>query len=77
LKFEGNIRLPIEDQEQIAASIKKESYAGEVDGFIDDVLERTRLGWQNYGYFLVEVREGSTKKLTSNPIASASPLFSM
>jgi len=67
LKFDGNIRLPIKDQEKIGADIKKESYAGKVDGLIDEVLERARRGWQNFGYFLVEVREGSTKVLTRDP----------
>jgi hypothetical protein len=67
LKFEGNILSPIEDQEQIAAEIKRESYAVGADGLIDDILERTRLGWQDRGYFKVEVSESSTNVLTSNP----------
>jgi hypothetical protein len=67
LKFEGNILLPIEDQEQIAAEIKRESYVVGADGLIDDILERTRLGWQDRGYFKVEVSESSTNVLTSNP----------
>jgi outer membrane protein assembly factor BamA len=69
LKFEGNILLPIEDQEQIAAEIKRESSGVGADGLIDGILERARLGWQDHGYFNVEVSKSSTKVLTSNPVS--------
>ena len=49
LKFEGSIRLPVEDQEQLAASVKRESYAVGADGLIDDVLERYDAGGRTGG----------------------------
>jgi hypothetical protein len=67
LKFEGNLRLPKATQDQIAAEIQQHQYDGAVDGIVDEIEERTRLGWQNNGYFTVEVSEGSTKVLTSKP----------
>jgi len=68
LTFEGNLRLPQATQDQIAAEIQQHQYTGAVDGVVDEIEERTRLGWQNNGYFTVEVSEGSTKVLTSNPV---------
>lgn len=64
--FSGFIQLPILDQDQIASWIKQESRGGSVDGLIEEALERVRAGWQNHGYFKVEVSdEGST--VTSAP----------
>ncbi len=69
LKFEGDLRLPQATQDQIAAEIQQHLYKGAVDGAVDEVEERTRLGWQNNGYFFVEVSESSRRVLTSNPVS--------
>lgn len=67
LKFEGNTLLPLADQDEIAASIKNASYTRGSKGFIDEVLERARLGWEDCGYLNVEVSERGTKVLASSP----------
>ena len=64
--FSGFIQLPILDQDQIATWIKQESHAGSVDGVIEEALERVRAGWQNHGYFKVEVSDEASN-LTSTP----------
>lgn len=64
--FSGFIHLPVVEQDQIASRIKQESRGGPVDGLIEEALERVRAGWQNHGYFKVQVsEEGST--ITSTP----------
>ena len=63
--FSGFIQLPILDQDQIASSIKQQSYGDSVDGVIEEGLERVRAGWQNHGYFKVQVSdEASTATRT-------------
>jgi outer membrane protein assembly factor BamA len=63
--FSGFVQLPIVDQDRIASSIKQQSY-DTVDGVIEEGLQRVRAGWQNRGYFKVQVTdEGST--VTSTP----------
>jgi len=54
--FSGFIQLPMLDQDQIASSIKQQSYDS-VDGVIEEGLERVRAGWQNHGYFKVQVSD--------------------
>jgi len=64
--FSGFIQLPILDQDQIASSIKQQSYGDSVDGVIEEGLERVRAGWQTHGYFKVQVSdETSTATSTS------------
>lgn len=55
--FSGFIQLPIVDQEQIVSWIKQESHGDSVDGVIEEGLERVRAGWQNHGYFKVQVSD--------------------
>ena len=68
LNFEGDLRIPNADLEQIATSLKQQKYSGDQDAVTSDVLERVRLAWQNQGYFKVEAR-GEAKILTSSPAA--------
>jgi hypothetical protein len=64
--FSGFIQLPVVDQDQIASRIRQESHGDSADGIIEEGLERVRAGWQNHGYFKVQVSdEGST--VTSTP----------
>jgi hypothetical protein len=56
LNFEGDLRIPNADLEQIATSLKQQKYSGDQDAVTSDVLERVRLAWQNQGYFKVEAR---------------------
>lgn len=61
LTFSGDLQIPVPDQEAIAKSIKQTTHD------TDEALERARRGWQDRGYFKVEVR-GDTKVLTSSPV---------
>jgi hypothetical protein len=63
--FSGFLQMPVSDQDEIAASIRREAHGDALDGVIDEALERTRAGWQNRGYFKVEVT-GDTRTLKKN-----------
>ncbi len=63
--FSGFIQLPVVEQDQIASRIKQESHGDSADGIIEEGLERVRAGWQNHGYFKVQVSDqGSTVSST-------------
>jgi outer membrane protein assembly factor BamA len=64
--FSGSLQLPVSDQDQIAASIKRQDYGESPDGATDDAVERVRAGWQDHGYFKVKV-SGDKRTLTSRP----------
>jgi outer membrane protein assembly factor BamA len=66
LRFEGDLRMPAADQDQIAIALKQRTYSGEPDGVTSEALERVRRAWQDRGYFKVEVN-GDSKVLTSSP----------
>lgn len=63
--FSGFLQMPISDQQEIAASVKKETHGEWHDGVAEEALERIRAGWQDRGYFKVEV-SGEAKEVTSN-----------
>ena len=63
--FSGFIQMPISDQEEIAASIKRLRCAHPLDGVVEETLERVRAGWQNHGYVKAEV-SGDAKTLTTS-----------
>jgi hypothetical protein len=64
VKFSGALQMPISDQDIIASSIKLQTHGDSVDGVTDEALERVRAGWQDRGYFKVQV-SGKTKTLSS------------
>jgi outer membrane protein insertion porin family len=66
--FSGALQLEASDQEQIVASIKEHTYENSLDDATDEALERVRAGWQNYGYFKVQV-SGDARRLTSSPVS--------
>jgi outer membrane protein assembly factor BamA len=66
--FSGSLELPASDREQIAASVKQQKYENSFDGVIDEALERVKAGWQDHGYFKVEV-SGDARTLTSSPVS--------
>ena len=68
LTFEGNMQLPISDQEQIATSLKQQTYSSGPDGSIHGLSEMVREAWQNYGYFTVKVHS-TARVLNSSPIS--------
>lgn len=55
VSFSGALQIPVADQNEIAESIKRETHGVSVAGVTDDALERVRAGWQNRGYFKVQV----------------------
>ncbi len=54
--FSGALQLATSDQDQIAASIKDQSYGDSRDGATDGALERAKAGWQNHGFFKVQLK---------------------
>ena len=66
--FSGSLQMPISDQEQIADSVKQTTAGNSLEGVTEEGLERVRAGWQDRGYFKVEVT-GETKTLTSSPVS--------
>jgi outer membrane translocation and assembly module TamA len=66
--FSGSLQMPITDQEQIADSITQMANGTSLDGVTDDGLERVRRGWQDRGYFKVQVT-GEARALTSSPVS--------
>jgi outer membrane protein assembly factor BamA len=66
--FSGFFQLPISDQDQIADSIKENTLGTSLEAVTDEALERVREGWQNRGYFMVQIA-GDTKTLTSSPVS--------
>lgn len=65
IAFMGALQLPPSDQEEVAASLKQRTYTGSLDAIVDE--ERVRAGWQNHGYFKVQV-SGDARILTSSPV---------
>jgi outer membrane protein insertion porin family len=66
--FSGSIRLPVSDQNQIAASIRRQGLGNSPDGPTDYATETVRVGWQNRGYFKVKV-SGEKRTLSGNPVS--------
>jgi outer membrane protein assembly factor BamA len=64
--FSGFLRMPVSDQDEIVASIKEQQYEDPLDGVTDEALERVKVGWQNHGYFKVQVN-GYATELDSTP----------
>jgi outer membrane protein insertion porin family len=66
--FSGVLQMPLTEQDQIAASIKERIYGGSLDAATDEALGRVRGGWQDRGYFKVQV-SGDAKILTQAPLS--------
>jgi outer membrane protein assembly factor BamA len=66
--FSGVLQMPLTDQGQIAASIKERTYGNSLEVATDEALERVRAGWQDHGYFKVEV-SGDATTLTRSPLS--------
>ena len=61
--FSGFLQLPVSDQEEIAATVRNKSHGTLLDGVVEEALERIRAGWQDRGYFKVQVR-GEAKEIS-------------
>jgi len=66
--------MPILDQDEIVASIKRETHGPALDGVVDEALERVRAGWQDRGYFKVKVN-GDAKTVPNSATDSHIALF--
>jgi outer membrane protein assembly factor BamA len=64
--FSGSLQMPISEQEEIANSIKQKTHGTSIDDVTDEGLDRVRAGWQDRGYFKVQIT-GETRTLTSSP----------
>jgi outer membrane protein assembly factor BamA len=53
--FSGFIQMPVSDQEDIATAVKRNAHGSDLNGLVEEALERVKAGWQNRGYFKVEV----------------------
>ena len=64
--FSGARQIPIEDEQQIAASIKSQPLGKSLNAMVDEASERARAGWQDRGYFNVKISSDSMV-LSSTP----------
>jgi hypothetical protein len=72
--FSGFLQMPISDQQGIAAAVRKGTRGDSRDGVVEEALERIKAGWQDRGYFKVEVN-GEAKEVASNANESHIALF--
>jgi outer membrane protein assembly factor BamA len=74
VSFSGALQMAVADQDQIADSVKHETHGPSLDGVTNEALERVRAGWQNRGYFKVQVT-GEASTLSSSPNSQRIALF--
>jgi hypothetical protein len=55
VSFSGSLRMPVAEQERIAAELKHLTYPEPLTGASEELLERVRTAWQDRGFFQVEV----------------------
>jgi outer membrane protein assembly factor BamA len=53
--FSGFIQMPVPDQEDIAAAVKRDTRGSDLNSLVEEALERIRAGWQDRGYFKVKI----------------------
>lgn len=63
--FAGSLQISPSDQGEIAHSISENSHGSSFDGLVEDALEKARAGWQDRGYFRVQLT-GDARMLTSS-----------
>ena len=68
LVFDGNLQVPIEEQNQLSDSLKQQVLSGDVDDVASGIEEKVRSAWQNLGYFNVQAR-ADVKVLSSSPVS--------
>jgi outer membrane protein assembly factor BamA len=68
LMFEGDLRMPVSSQNEIATSFEQRTYRGKTDELIREVTERVKGVWQNQGYGKVQVR-ADAQVLTGSPVS--------
>ena len=73
VSFSGALQMPVVDQDQIADSVKQ-IHENSLDGVTDEALEVVKQGWQNRGYFKVQVT-GEARTLASGTASPSAALF--
>jgi outer membrane protein assembly factor BamA len=68
VSFSGALQMAVVDQDQIADSVKRETHGTSLDRVTDEALQRVTAGWQNRGYFKVQVT-GEARTISSQHIA--------
>ena len=68
LMFEGDLRMPVSNQNEIATSFEQRTYRGKRDGLISEVTDRVKKAWQTQGYGKAQVR-ADAQVLTSSPVS--------
>jgi hypothetical protein len=68
LAFDGKLQMPPEEQNQLSASLKQQTFSGDVDEVVSGIVERVRAAWQNLGYFDVQA-QADAKVLSSSPVS--------
>lgn len=66
LNFEGDLRMPSADRDQISTSLKQRTYLGTSDGVASEISERVKAAWHSAGYFKAQVY-ADARVLTSGP----------
>jgi hypothetical protein len=66
--FSGSLLMPISEQEKIADSVRQRTHGTTLEDVTEKGVERVRAGWQDRGYFKVQVT-AETKTLTSSPVS--------
>jgi hypothetical protein len=68
LMFEGDLRTPVSNQNEIATFLEQRTYRGKPNEVISEITERVKEAWQNQGYGKVQVR-ADAQVLTSSPVS--------
>lgn len=75
VSFSGALQMAVADQDRIADSVKQETRGASLDDVRGEALERVRAGWQNHGYFKVQVTGEGKETLSSSPASQSIVLF--
>jgi Surface antigen variable number repeat len=55
VSFSGNLQIPVADQEQIAADLKRRTYSEPLTGVSEELLVKVKSAWQDEGFVHVGV----------------------
>jgi outer membrane translocation and assembly module TamA len=67
LYFDGQLQIPVADQEQVASTLQQQTYSGDLDAVASELQKRVTIAWQERGYFKARV-QANAKVLTSSPV---------
>ena len=67
LNFDGALTMTTADRDGIATLLEQQSYTGDRNVVLTEVLKRVNEAWQEHGYFKVQVN-GEARTLSSSPV---------